>query len=274
MDRRRWLDERRAAVRRDYDDDAAEYETGLYPISDAHRRCVSRVVQACPPGGVVLDIPCGTGRYFELVVDGGRRVVGADQSSGMLEQARSRGLADSVEQTGLQELAHLAAFDGVLCIDAMEHVPPEDWPTVVRNLGRALRPGGLLFMSLEVQADAEAMLDRAYEQALERGLPAVPGEDISEDSGGYHFYPSEEQVKGWLSAARLRVVDDTTDMTYGTGATGICSSSMRTLGVRLACPTPRAAVRRTPWCSSRPSRRPPRPRRMRRSRRPTPRCFG
>ena len=47
------------------------------------------------------------------------------------------------------------------------------------------------------------------------GLPAVPGEDISEDSGGYHFYPSDEQVKGWLSAAGLQIVDDTTDMTYG-----------------------------------------------------------
>ena len=215
MDRRVWLAERRAAVERDYTQDAAGYDSGLYPISDDHRRFVARVVEACPPGGVVLDIPCGTGRYFELVVGSGRRVVGADQSSGMLDQARRRGLADALEQTGLQELTHVAAFDGVLCIDAMEHVPPEDWPLVVHNLSRALRSGGRLYLSLEVQADAAVRLDRAYADAIAQGLPAVRGEDLSEDSGGYHFYPTDEQVRDWLSIAGLQIIDDTTDMSYG-----------------------------------------------------------
>jgi SAM-dependent methyltransferase len=214
MDRRTWLEERRAAVELDYTQDAPGYETDNYPISDAHRKFVARVVEACPPDGVVLDIPCGTGRYFELVVAGGRRVVGADQSAGMVEQARARGLADSVEQTGLQELAVSSAFDGVMCIDAMEHVPPEDWPVVTNNLARALRSAGLLYMSLEVSAE-QADLDRAYTDALANGLPAVRGERIDEAAGGYHFYPTDVQVEGWLAAAQLEIVEDTTDMSYG-----------------------------------------------------------
>jgi SAM-dependent methyltransferase len=214
MDRRSWLDERRAAVELDYTRDAADYETGNYPISDTHRAFVARVVDACPPDGIVLDVPCGTGRYFELVVAGGRRVVGADQSAGMVAQARARGLAASLEQIGLQELAYSGAFDGVLCIDAMEHVPPEDWPVVVENLGRALRTGGLLYMTLEVLADQEAHVDRALAEALGRGLPAVRGEDVGEDTGGYHFYPSDEQVTDWLAAAGLATTDDVTDMSY------------------------------------------------------------
>ena len=215
MDRRAWLEERRAAVELDYTRDAPSYEIDNYPISEAHRRFVTRVVEACPPDGVVLDIPCGTGRYFELVVAQGRRVVGADQSAGMVEQARARGLADSVEQTGLQELAHVATFDGVLCIDAMEHVPPEDWPRVVDNLGRACRDGGLVYMSLEVLADQQAHLDRALADALAQGLPAVRGEDVGEDTGGYHFYPADEQITEWLDVARMQIVEDITDMTYG-----------------------------------------------------------
>ena len=215
MDRRAWLEERRAAVELVYTQEAPGYENDNYPISDTHRRFVTRVVEASPADGVVLDIPCGTGRYFELVVAQGRHVVGADQSAGMVEQARARGLADSVEQTGLQELAHDAAFDGVLCIDAMEHVPPEDWPRVVANLGRARRDGGLVYMSLEVLADQQAHLDRALADALARGLPAVRGEDVGEDTGGYHFYPADEQIREWLDAARLRTVEDTADMTYG-----------------------------------------------------------
>ena len=215
MDRRSWLEERRAAVELDYTRDAPTYEIDIYAISDAHRRFVTRVVDACPPDGVVLDIPCGTGRYFGLVVAQGRRIVGADQSAGMVEQARARGLAESVEQTGLQELAHVATFDGVLCIDAMEHVPPEDWPRVVRNLGRACRDGGLVYMSLEVLADQEAHLDRALAEAHARGLPAVRGEDVGEDTGGYHFYPADPQIREWLETARMQILEDTTAMTYG-----------------------------------------------------------
>ena len=215
MDRQAWLEERRAAVELDYSRDAPNYDTDLYQISEAHRQFVTRVVDACPPGGVVLDIPCGTGRYFELVVAHGRRVVGADQSAGMVEQARARGLADSVEQTGLQELAHLATFHGVLCIDAMEHVPPEDWLRVVHNLSLACRDGGLVYMSLEVLADQEAHLHRALTDALAKGLPAARGEDVAEDTGGYHFYPADEQIREWLDAARMQIVEDRTAMTYG-----------------------------------------------------------
>ena len=214
MDRRAWLVERRAVVELDYTRDAPTYETGNYPISDAHRAFVARVVDACPRDGIVLDVPCGTGRYFELVVGSGRRVVGADQSGGMVEQARARGLAASVEQIGLQELAYTDAFDGVLCIDAMEHVPPEDWPVVVDNLRRALRPGGFLYMSLEVLPDQESQVDRALAAALAQGFPAVRGEDVGEDTGGYHFYPSNEQVTGWLAAAGLAITEDVTDMSY------------------------------------------------------------
>ena len=215
MDRKRWLEERRAAVELNYTSDAPDYETGNYPISDTHRAFVARVVEACPADGVVLDAPCGTGRYFELVAAQGRRVVGADQSAGMVEQARSRALADLVEQTGLQELAYVDAFDGLLCIDAMEHVPPEDWPEVIANLARALRAAGFLYLTLEVLADQQAHLDRALADALARGLPAVAGEDVGEDTGGYHFYPSDGQVTEWRAGPGLHVVDDVNDMSYG-----------------------------------------------------------
>jgi SAM-dependent methyltransferase len=214
MDRRAWLAERRAAVELDYTRDAPDYETGNYPISDTHRAFVARVVEACPPDGIVLDVPCGTGRYFELVVAHGRRVVGADQSAGMVEQARSRALAEAVELVGLQELPYTDAFDGVLCIDAMEHVPPDDWPRVVDNLGRALRSAGFIYLSLEVLAEQEVHVDKALADALARGFPAVRGEDVGEDTGGYHFYPSSEQVTGWLAAAGLAIADDVTDLSY------------------------------------------------------------
>ena len=196
----------------DYTRDAPAYDD--YPISGLHRKCVDAVVDACPPDGVVLDIPCGTGRYFELVTGRGRRVVGADQSRGMVERARSLGIAESVEQVGLQELDLPDAFDGVMCIDAMEHVAPEDWPVVTRNLSRALRPAGLLYLTLEIIQDQEQSTERAYRAAVAQGLPAVRGEDVGDDTGGYHFYAPPEQVAGWLAAAGLETIFDEAELTY------------------------------------------------------------
>ena len=97
----------------------------------------------------------------------------------------------------------------------MEHIAPEDWPLVVDNLARTLRAGGLLHLSLEVMADQEAQVERAYADALARGMPAVRGEDVGEETGGYHFYPAEQQIAGWLSEAGLKIVDDVTDLAYG-----------------------------------------------------------
>ena len=103
MDRRAWVLERRAAVVADYDADAAAYDDDPYP-NDDQQAWVQRLLGTRAVGGVVLDAPCGTGRYVALVAAAGRRVVGVDQSARMLAQARTRGRADELHHVGLQEL--------------------------------------------------------------------------------------------------------------------------------------------------------------------------
>jgi 2-polyprenyl-3-methyl-5-hydroxy-6-metoxy-1,4-benzoquinol methylase len=143
MERQVWLAERRAALVAGYDADAATYGDDQYPW-DMQREWVARVLALIPPGGTVLDATCGTGKYFAMLAAAGHSVTGADQSAGMLARARARGIAFSLEHTSLQELSYVGRFDAVLTIDAMEHIPPEDWPGVLANLHRAVRPGGLL----------------------------------------------------------------------------------------------------------------------------------
>ena len=208
MDRAAWLRERRAAVEADYDRDAPTYDLDPYPI-EVHRRFVDRLVATCPPGGLILDAPCGTGPYFEQVATSGRRVVGADQSAGMAEQARARGIADRVEHLGLQELALEAAFDGAMTIDAMEHVPPDDWPAVVANVRRALKPGGHWYVTLEEVE--EPAVEEAFRSLQVQGIPAVRGEVVEGDTGGYHFYPGRDRALGWLGDAGFEVVAEDAD---------------------------------------------------------------
>ena len=212
MDRAAWLRERRDAVRTDYDADAATYDDSPYPTT-SHTAFIDRLVATCPPNGLVLDAPCGTGQYFARLRDAGRRVVGIDQSAGMLGQARRRGLAERLEQIGLQEMAFDAEFDGAMTIDAMENVPPEDWPLVIGNLRRAVKPGAHLYMTVEEVDDAE--IEAAWDLNRERGLPAVRGEVIDGDTAGYHYYPGRDRVREWLTAEGLELLDEATDQEDG-----------------------------------------------------------
>ncbi len=202
MDRADWLRDRREAVRTQYDAEAPGYDDEPYPTT-SHRAFVARLLDASPPGGIILDAPCGTGWYFEQVLASGRRVVGIDQSAGMLAQARSKGIADDLVQVGLQEMTFDAAVDASMTIDAMENIPPEDWPTVLANLHRAVRPGGMLYVTVEEMDQGE--IDAAFEAGQSADLPLVRGEVIEGDTAGYHYYPGRTRVAEWLRAEGLRI---------------------------------------------------------------------
>jgi ubiquinone/menaquinone biosynthesis C-methylase UbiE len=203
VDRAAWLRERRQTTEERHDAiHAFTYDDEYGEIGETHRRFVADLVERCPPGGTVLDAACGTGKYFAMVLDAGRRVVGTDQSTGMLARARARFPAVPLERVGLQELDFTGEFDAVMCVDAMENIPPEDWPKVVGNLGRALRSGGQLYLTVEEVDDQE--LERALADATAQGVPAVRGE-LVERGAGYHYYPSRDQVAGWLEEAGLAV---------------------------------------------------------------------
>jgi cyclopropane fatty-acyl-phospholipid synthase-like methyltransferase len=203
--RRQWIDERRASVVAAYDEEAATYDRHPYP-NRPQLLWVERLLALCPQHGIVLDAPCGTGRYFPVVAAAGRRVVGIDQSANMLAEARRRAIAVELQHVGLQELSFDERFDAVMSIDAMEHVAPEDWPGVLANLRDALRPGGHLYLTVEEHPDVD--VDATHEALLARGLPAVAGEVLDGDVAGYHFLPRRAQVVEWIAVTDLRVIDE------------------------------------------------------------------
>lgn len=208
MDRRAWLDDQQVSAEERYDRQFSPTYEG--PITPTHRRFVEQVIESCPPGGVILDAPCGTGRYFELVLAAGRTVVGIDQSAGMLARARAKHPEVALEKVGLQELEFDVAFDAAMCIDAIEHVCPEDWPRVLANLHRAVRGSGLIYLTVE-QVDPDEIAS-VFAEATAADLPVVHGEIIRRD-GGYHYYPTADRVARWLAAEGLEIVDEGISLT-------------------------------------------------------------
>jgi ubiquinone/menaquinone biosynthesis C-methylase UbiE len=205
VDRSVWLAGRRDAVVAVYDADASTYDENDYP-TDTQQEWVARLLQLFPPGGAVLDAPCGTGRYFSMVAAAGHRIAGVDRSAGMLAQARARDIAFSLEQVALQDLSYTHEFDAVMTIDAMENIPPEDWPLVLANVHRAIRPGGFLYTTVEEIEESE--IERAFEILSGRGVPAVRGEVVEGDVANYHYYPGRQRAVDWFAAEGLVIVEE------------------------------------------------------------------
>ena len=206
MERADWLIEKRRLCEERMDALFAPVYDGRWGgyINPTHRRMLETLLALCPAGGKVLDAACGTGKYWPVILESGRSVVGADQSGEMLRRAQGKFPRVPVRKLGLQELDYEERFDGLVCIDAMENVFPEDWPRVLGNFHRALRPRGHLYLTTEIEDETE--LAAAYEAGRRMGLPLVEGEHAHE--GGYHFYPPVEQVKRWTREAGFEPIGE------------------------------------------------------------------
>ncbi|HET8947966.1 MAG TPA: methyltransferase domain-containing protein [Candidatus Polarisedimenticolia bacterium] len=99
----------------------------------------------------LLDIACGSGGpTLRIARRTGCRVHGVDAHAGAIAEARARGQAEGLAGRSAFEMIDAsrplpfpdAAFDGLICIDAINHLP--DRPRVLADWARVLRPGGRL----------------------------------------------------------------------------------------------------------------------------------
>ena len=76
----------------------------------------------------------------------------------------------------------------MMCIDAMEMIPPEDWQAILGRFRRALRRNGLLYLTVE--RHAEELVRNRNEEARRRGLPVVDGEVLFDLRQNYRIFIS------------------------------------------------------------------------------------
>jgi 2-polyprenyl-3-methyl-5-hydroxy-6-metoxy-1,4-benzoquinol methylase len=242
MERAEWLKKVRSQAEALYDHGAPAYwvKFGIHPYP-THRQFIDKFLGRLGAHSHILDAACGAGLYDGILFEAGHSVLGIDQSANMLAQAREHfpqerfpGLRYA--KMGLQEMDFKGTFDGVTCMDALEHICPEDLPGIVANFYKALKLGGVLYVTV----DALELGDyrEAYERAKAMGLPVVFGEVADEldtvyaqamtlealdlkaiigerlDLSVYHYHPSMEQVRTWYDQAGLAIVDEGTGDEY------------------------------------------------------------
>jgi cyclopropane fatty-acyl-phospholipid synthase-like methyltransferase len=206
MDRKSWLEEQRRDAEEKYDKLWAPLygeKWGVYENS-TQQEFIHKFLNLLPESGTLLDAACGAGRYMGMLLEKGHTVIGIDQAQGMLDQARTKFPTVQMEKVGLQEMAYQERFDGAICMDALEHVCPEDWLPILQNFHRALKPRGYFYFTVELADEEE--VKTAFRQGQELGLPVVYGEWINDDV--YHYYPSMSQVKEWLQQTGFELVEE------------------------------------------------------------------
>jgi len=95
--------------------------------------------------GRALEVGCGTGYLSRLLQrDRGWRLVPLDYSREGLAYARAQGVELAV-QADMRALPFpVGAFELVLAIDVLAHLPPGDERQAAQELARVLQPGGVL----------------------------------------------------------------------------------------------------------------------------------
>ena len=100
------------------------------------------------PGMLVADVGTGTGFLAEAALDAGARVIGIDISEGMLAQVTAR-LAGRPFVARLGDTAALplqtGEVDAVVANMVLHHA--DDPPSAIREMARALKPGGTLVIT-------------------------------------------------------------------------------------------------------------------------------
>jgi ubiquinone/menaquinone biosynthesis C-methylase UbiE len=115
--------------------------------ADVQAQAAARLA-ACPPGGDLLDVPCGYGRHTIALARAGYRVVGVDRSRTLLAEARRRAGegAPKLVEADYRELPFPdESFDAALNLfTSLGFYGDEEDVKALAEIGRVLRPTGRL----------------------------------------------------------------------------------------------------------------------------------
>lgn len=230
MERAEWLKLMRKRTEALYDRFSPRYwVTWGLVIEETHRIYLQKFLEQVTSGGSILSAACGAGRLDGMLLNAGYSVVGIDQSARMLELAKEHYPEVDYEKMALHEMNFREVFDGVICMDAMEHICPEDYPGILQGFHEALKPGGVLYFTADREEEPDFDLQMYFEQGRAAGLPVVFGEVADEaafvqamamnenevpdeltDRAVYHYYPPLDKVREWISQADFVIEEEGT----------------------------------------------------------------
>ena len=124
-----------------------------------------------PQGGHILDAGCGSGRDSRAFFERGYRVTAIDGSAAMVQRAAAHTGLPVAHQT-FDQMDYDAAFEGIWACASLLHIPRADLPPLLPRFIRALKPGGVWYVSF-VAGEGERTGERHFTDYDEASLSAL-----------------------------------------------------------------------------------------------------
>jgi SAM-dependent methyltransferase len=173
----------------------------------------------------ILDFGCGPGRDLAYFRSLGHHVVGLDGSARFVEMARRLTGCEVLHQDFLKLSLGGLEFDGIFANASLFHVPTSEISRVLRELGAALAPRGVLFSSNPRGNDTEGFSGERFGafhsiEAWRTFVSAAGFEEIE------HYYRPEGRPRAeqpwlasvWRRASSLRVAFEAGARKFDAGA--------------------------------------------------------
>jgi SAM-dependent methyltransferase len=109
-----------------------------------------------PAGSRILDVGCGSGRDLTWLARRGFTMTGFERSEALAALAEAQSGCPVIRGDFRAFDFSKLSFDGLLLVAALVHVPHGELPGVLAGILKALRPGGILMLSLKKGRGTEA----------------------------------------------------------------------------------------------------------------------
>lgn len=183
--------EKKEIVKEGYDEIAREYQASRHIFDNVE--VLKEFSNYLPKSARILDAGCGAGvPCAKLLVQAGFEVVGVDFSASMLKMAKK-----SVPEAALikEDMTKLGfrdnAFDGLVALYSIIHVPREMHASLYQSFHRILKPEGIVLICIgsdEWEGEdeyfgarmfwSEYNLDEAMQMVKNAGIQIISGKHL------------------------------------------------------------------------------------------------
>lgn len=192
-----------------YDKTAAQWaERGYAP--EAELECLREFLDMLPSGARVLDLCCGAGYETGRIAGLGYEAVGIDFSEESLKIAREKNPAiPFYREDMLRDYSYIGAVDAIAVIAGLVHVETAQLPLAFEQMGRVLRRGGRLLVSVREGTGKLAERSRFEIEgvAYDRNFIAHTLEELETAAEGLFSYQCElpSDMRVWKNYVFSRI---------------------------------------------------------------------
>lgn len=119
-------------------------------------------------GERILDLGCGTGHLTAEIAAAGADVVGLDQSSEMLDEARSSYPSIHFVQADARDFSFDVSFDAIFSNATLHWIQEQD--SVLKSVCSVLQPDGRFVVEFGAQGNVQALIEAVQAEIAERGF--------------------------------------------------------------------------------------------------------